>query len=229
MPRRRAARGFTLIELMSVAAIAAILIAVGAPPLGEFMADQRVRSTASDFAAEIAFARAKAIENSRRAYIERTGGEWRNGWRVYVDLNNSGGFDAGEELKRFEGFAPTGTLYVCSTVADFGAHLIFRPDGRVVRSAGRHPCQRRHLCRRYLGGRACQKQNSRAAIRPVGTRDGSEIERNDASVLKRGFIDRGLVTLVILMFGLLGIAGLMAKASALRSKPFSASSACACQ
>lgn len=136
MPRRRAACGFTLIELMSVAAVAAILIAVGAPALGEFMADQRVRSTASDIAAEIAFARAKAIENSRRAYIERTGGEWRNGWRVYVDLNNSGGLDAGEELKRFEGFASTGTLYVCSTVADFGAHLIFRPDGRVVRSAG---------------------------------------------------------------------------------------------
>ena len=98
MPRRRAARGFTLIELMSVAAVAAILIAVGAPPLGEFMADQRVRSTASDIAAEIAFARAKAIENSRRAYIERTGGEWRNGWRVYVDLNNSGGITFGQPL-----------------------------------------------------------------------------------------------------------------------------------
>src|SRR5260221_767616 len=136
MPRRRAACGFTLIELMSVAAIAVILIAVGAPPLGEFMADQRVRSTASDIAAEVALARAKAIESSRRAYIERTGGEWRNGWRVYVDLNNSGRLDAGEELKRFEGFSPTGTMYVCSTVADFGTHVIFRPDGRVVRSAG---------------------------------------------------------------------------------------------
>jgi prepilin-type N-terminal cleavage/methylation domain-containing protein len=135
MPRLRAACGFTLIELMSVAAIAAILISVGAPALREFMADQRVRSTASDIAAEIAFARAKAIENSRRAYIERTGAEWRNGWRVYVDLNNNGGLDAGEELKRFEGFAPTNTMYVCSTVADFGAHVIFRPDGRVVRSA----------------------------------------------------------------------------------------------
>src|SRR5258706_12058354 len=136
MPRRRAARGFTLIELMSVAAVAAILIAVGAPPLGEFMADQRVRSTASDIAAEIAFARAKAIENSRRAYLERTGEEWRNGWRVYLDLNNNGGLDAGGGFKNFEGFSPTNTMYVCSTVADFGAHVIFRPDGRVVRSAG---------------------------------------------------------------------------------------------
>jgi prepilin-type N-terminal cleavage/methylation domain-containing protein len=139
MPCRRAACGFTLIELMSVAAIAAILITVAAPPLNEFVAEQRVRSTASDIAAEIVFARAKAIENNRRAHLEKTGALWRNGWRVYVDLNRNGGLDAGEELKRFDGFAPTGTMYVCSTVADFGAHVIFRPDGRVVRSAGTPP------------------------------------------------------------------------------------------
>jgi prepilin-type N-terminal cleavage/methylation domain-containing protein len=134
------ARGFTLIELMIVVTIAAILITIGAPALGEFMADQRVRTAASDIAAEIAFARAKAIENSRRAFIERTGALWRNGWRVYVDLNNNGtpllsGFDAGEELKRFDGFPATGTMYVCSTVADFALNVILRPDGRVVRSA----------------------------------------------------------------------------------------------
>jgi prepilin-type N-terminal cleavage/methylation domain-containing protein len=136
MPRRRAAYGFTLIELMIVVAIAAILVAVGAPALSEFMADQRVRTTASDIAADVAFARAKAIENSRRAYIQKTGALWTNGWRVYVDLNSSGSFDPGEELKQFDGFAPASTQYVCSTVADFAANVIFRPDGRVVRSAG---------------------------------------------------------------------------------------------
>ena len=56
--------------------------------LSEFVADQRVRTVASDIVGEIAFARAKAIEQSRRVYIERTGGaQWNNGWRIYVDLN----------------------------------------------------------------------------------------------------------------------------------------------
>ena len=99
------------------------------------MADQRVRTAASDIAAEIAFARAKAIENSRRAYIARTGALWRNGWRVYVDLNNNGSYDANEELKRFDGFPATGTMYVCSTATDFATNVVFRPDGRVVRTA----------------------------------------------------------------------------------------------
>jgi Tfp pilus assembly protein FimT len=95
-----------------------------------------VRTTASDIVAEIAFARAKAIETSRRVYIERTGLLWSNGWRIYADLNNSGTFDAGEELKRFDGLPPTGTMYVCAvaTAPDFATNMIFRPDGRVLRT-----------------------------------------------------------------------------------------------
>ncbi len=132
---RAAARGFTLIELMIVMLIAAVLIAVGAPALGEFVADQRVRTAASDIAGEIAYARAKAIENSRRVFFQRTGATWAAGWRIFVDLNNNSAFDAGEELKVFNGFPP-GSMYLCSTVAEFANSVIFRPDGRVVRTTG---------------------------------------------------------------------------------------------
>lgn len=136
MKYRRAARGFTLIELMIVLVIAAILITVGAPALGEFVADQRVRTVTSDIAGEIAFARAKAIEHSRRVFIEKTGVTWSNGWRIFVDLDNSLTFTAGDEvLKVFDGFTPS-NLYVCSTVVDFANELIFRPDGRVSRPDG---------------------------------------------------------------------------------------------
>lgn len=133
MRRRHSARGFTLIELMTVLVIAAIVITIGLPDMREFVADQRVRTVTSDIIAEISFARAKAIEHSRRVYIQRTGAGWNNGWRIYVDLNNSTTYDAGEELKVFDGFPP-GNMYVCSTVGDFAANVIFRPDGRVVRT-----------------------------------------------------------------------------------------------
>ena len=133
MLHRRSARGFTLIELMIVLIIVGIFMVIGVPMLSEFVADQRVRTTASDIVSEIAFARAKALEQSRRVYIERTGATWNNGWRIYVDLNGDGNYDAGEEIKIFNGFPP-GNLYVCSTVDDFANNVIFRPDGRVVRT-----------------------------------------------------------------------------------------------
>ena len=85
---RAQARGFTLIELMIVLGIVATLIAVALPNMADFVAEQRVRTVASDVASEIAFARAKAVETSRRVYIQRLGSDWNGGWRTFADLNN---------------------------------------------------------------------------------------------------------------------------------------------
>jgi Tfp pilus assembly protein FimT len=127
---------------MIVLTIVAILVAVGLPNMTDFVAEQRVRTTASDIASEIMFARVKAIEMSRRVIMEKLAVGWDQGWRIYVDVNNSGGYEAGVdiELKQFNGFgtgvaSTTGRLYTCSMTGDFANHIIFRPDGRVVRSA----------------------------------------------------------------------------------------------
>jgi type IV fimbrial biogenesis protein FimT len=137
-----AAVGFTLIELMIALVILAILVVVGLPNMTDFVAEQRVRTAASDMVSEIAFARAKAVELSRRVIVEKLGSGWDQGWRIYADVNGNGSYEAGTdtELKRFDGFglgaaSKTGRLYTCSTVADFATNIIFRPDGRVVRSA----------------------------------------------------------------------------------------------
>ena len=140
---RRVKHGFTLLELMIVMLIVAIMTTLALPAMTEFVADQRVRTTASDMVSEIAFARAKAVENGRRVIMERlvnTG--WHQGWRTYADVNSNGSYEAGTdlELKQFNGFGTgaaraTGRLYICSNTADFATNIIFRADGRVVRSA----------------------------------------------------------------------------------------------
>ncbi len=127
------ARGFTLIEMLFVVAIAAILLAIGVPELREFVADQRVRTVASDLAQEFAYARAQAIQDSRRVYIERTNPLWKDGWRIYVDRNSNGSYDAGEEIKINLGLSGSPNLRVCSTAGDFATNVILRPDGRIVR------------------------------------------------------------------------------------------------
>ena len=135
------ARGFTLIEVMIVVTIVAILIVVALPNMTDFVAEQRVRTVASDLMSEIMFTRATAVEMSKRVNMEKLGAGWDQGWRIYVDVNNNGIYDAGDiEVKQFNGFGTgtasiTGRLYTCSPVADFATRIIFRPDGRVVRSA----------------------------------------------------------------------------------------------
>ena len=125
-----------MIEMMTVVTIIAILLAIGVPAMSEFAADQRVRTVASDITSEIALARAKAIETSRRVYIEKLGVLWNNGWRMYADMNDNAAYDAGVdlEIKRFDGFT-TGTIYVCTLPSvDFATRVVFRPDGRIVRN-----------------------------------------------------------------------------------------------
>jgi type IV fimbrial biogenesis protein FimT len=121
---------------MTVVTIIALMLTIGVPAMSDFVADQRVRTTASDITSEIALARAKAIETSRRVYMQKLGVNWNNGWRLYADINENAAYDIGidVELKRFDGFI-TGTIYVCTSPAGaFLNQIVFRPDGRIVRT-----------------------------------------------------------------------------------------------
>lgn len=83
----RTRRGFTLIELLVVMTIAAILLAVAVPSFREFMAAQRVKNTAFDFAAALLLARSEAVKRNASVSVEQAGGDWRNGWNVTVGGN----------------------------------------------------------------------------------------------------------------------------------------------
>jgi type IV fimbrial biogenesis protein FimT len=128
--------GFTLIELMITLVIMAILITVGAPQLNDFIASQRVRTVTSDLMADMAFARAEAIKESRRAIMERLAGAtstWKDGWRVCVDLNSNGVCEAAEVRKTGTPIPGDAATLVCATHSDLATTIVFRPDGRVMR------------------------------------------------------------------------------------------------
>lgn len=128
--------GFTIIELMITLVVAALLITVGVPGLADFVASQRIRATTSDIMADMAYARAEAIKESRTAILERLGGvsgTWKSGWQVCVDFDNNGSC-SNTEVRKATTNVP-GRSKVCATATDFNDRILFRPDGRVNRTS----------------------------------------------------------------------------------------------
>lgn len=78
MPLRT--RGFTLIEMMVVVAIAAIMLGIGVPSFKSFIAGQRVKTAATDFAMAAINARSEAIKRNVPVSLTAAAGGWANGW-----------------------------------------------------------------------------------------------------------------------------------------------------
>jgi type IV fimbrial biogenesis protein FimT len=138
LPPRFRQPGFTLIELMITIVILAIVITVGVPGLADFIASQRVRTTASDLIADMAFARAEAIKESRPVIFERVAGAtstWKDGWRICVAANSTVTNCDSAEIRKQSSPVP-GRTKVCATTSNLNDRLFFHPDGRARLSSG---------------------------------------------------------------------------------------------
>jgi type IV fimbrial biogenesis protein FimT len=79
---RRHARGFTLIELMTVVFVAVILAAVGVPSFSRLIAAQRVKAAASNLQQALLVTRSEALKRNTDVAVMPAGGQWSSGWTV---------------------------------------------------------------------------------------------------------------------------------------------------
>ncbi len=128
-------RGFTLIELMTILAVAAVLFTVATPALQLFVNNSRQTSAVNDFVSSLHIARNTAITtNARVTMCASEGGldceavAWNDGWIVFTDQNSNRQVDAGESIVG----TSTGNDDLAIQSGQFPSFLMYRPSGRAM-------------------------------------------------------------------------------------------------
>lgn len=106
----RHALGFTAIELLIVITILAVLTALAGPSFGPMIERWRTNQAVNNITSTIYVARSEAIKRGGKVSVRKiangtdgctfasTNQEWSCGWIIFVDTDEDGNLDAGEEI-----------------------------------------------------------------------------------------------------------------------------------
>jgi len=134
--------GFSAVELMTVLAIAAILMAIAVPNLAPFMAQTRISTTTNDFFTAVNMARSEALSRGRRVdMVPKDGVDWSKGWVVFVDADKDQTVTVGDTVLLEHEALPAGTaISGGSSAQPFNdgtkIYLAYNPAGYSQKNSG---------------------------------------------------------------------------------------------
>jgi type IV fimbrial biogenesis protein FimT len=129
-------RGYTLLELLCIFAIASLLLASGTPGFVRLLREQRLSAAVTDFQAALLLARSEALRRGVRVDLAAQDGDWRRGWVVLVDRNRNGQADAGDEIIQRHG-PLSEDITISAKLTDMSApYIAYSPAGRSRGNSG---------------------------------------------------------------------------------------------
>lgn len=165
-------RGFTLVELCVVSAVAAILVGVAAPSMKSTIRSIRLSSASNDLLAGLLMARSEAIKRNGRAVVCKSSdgiscasaGGWEQGWIVFHDTNNHGVRDGGEAIVQRQE-ALSGELRVTGNL-NLTRYVSYAPTGSTKLAGGAFQAGTITLCTQSADGGEARQIILSSAGRP---------------------------------------------------------------
>jgi type IV fimbrial biogenesis protein FimT len=148
-----ATRGFTLIELIAVLAVAAILLSIVIPGFNQILLDSRRAAAINSWIAALHYSRTEAISKHMTVTICRSAsaatarplcagaGGWEAGWLIFADDDQDGVFDDDEALLRVHELLPAGATLRGN--AKLATQVTFRSNGMTINNGRLAYCDRR--------------------------------------------------------------------------------------
>jgi len=133
--RRVRQSGTTIAEVLTMAAVAGVLLSAGAPSMQSLAVRNRVQESTHLFVTTLTAARNAAVERGAQVVIARApDASWRDGWTVFVDDDRDGAPGSGEEILRQVAALPIEVVAVSD--AKFAEHITFDASGRLLTAGG---------------------------------------------------------------------------------------------
>jgi type IV fimbrial biogenesis protein FimT len=128
-------RGFTLVEMLAVLAVAGTLFMLGAPSLAAVLRVTRVSSASNEFLASLLLTRSEAMKRKHRVVMCRSAdaqgcaaaGGWQQGWIVFADADGDGERAAGEPVLYVQ--PALGTTMRLTGTATVAKYVSYAPNG----------------------------------------------------------------------------------------------------
>ncbi len=95
---RHGQQGLTLVELLTTLAIGSVLMHLGMGSMQNWTTHNLLTTQSNTLMSNIILARSEAVKRNTRVTLRNKGATWQDGWTVFVDANDNGTLDGGEQV-----------------------------------------------------------------------------------------------------------------------------------